>query len=449
MSEDDGDPVIEEVPVYLSHDLADHLFIYQYPVRPANNSFDNANIIKCSIKPEHQEVSMEFAMDTQTNNYDISHGEQIALNVDGSREKPHQERCFQSPLMDKTSLQSVKVLADIASTAVASFSGKHVVLSPLTGIISLQPSFPYLDLTEKRAREELKERGSMDFSAIEEEEDKDKQITVKFARQESERMKRARERSFNYLSMKSAEEPWYDTNYYPSTSRESEMERQKLQLSKERGEDETSSLCLKPQQYIQNLLPSLQEESWIIPSLPSNVLSLTAIKALPLSEQVRLILRDVKVMTFGQLSSLLVGCGDLVKLLRNVQQAAVLVLGNWVIRSDFLYPKESFSTNNGVPGEIMARARDYVLYLLGEADGKYIDRRQIATILKLPPEELKEILVQVARPQPSKGWTFILPQDKDFIEKFNICIFYLWNCYFICIFNYKLLQQIARIIFTS
>lgn len=63
----------------------------------------------------------------------------------------------------------------------------------------------------------------MDVSGGEEEEEKEKQITVKFARQESDRMKRARERSFNYLSMKSAEEPWYDTTYCPSTSRESEV----------------------------------------------------------------------------------------------------------------------------------------------------------------------------------------------------------------------------------
>lgn len=64
---------------------------------------------------------------------------------------------------------------------------------------------------------------TVDVSGGEDEEEKEKQITVKFARQESERMKRARERSFNFLSMKSAEEPWYNTNYYPSTSRESEV----------------------------------------------------------------------------------------------------------------------------------------------------------------------------------------------------------------------------------
>lgn len=69
----------------------------------------------------------------------------------------------------------------------------------------------------------------------------------------------------------------------------------------------------------------------------------------------------VKIMTFRQLSGLLAGQGDAVKLLRSVQQVAVLVQGNWVVRSECLFPRESVSEHNGVPGEVMCRARDYIV----------------------------------------------------------------------------------------
>lgn len=38
---------------------------------------------------------MEMAIDTQSPNYDTSHGEQIAVNVDGSKDKPRQDRFFE------------------------------------------------------------------------------------------------------------------------------------------------------------------------------------------------------------------------------------------------------------------------------------------------------------------------------------------------------------------
>lgn len=56
-----------------------------------------------------------------------------------------------------------------------------------------------------------------------EEEEGEKQVTVKFARQESDRVKKAREQSYKFLSKKSAEEKWYETKYHSSTSHLAEV----------------------------------------------------------------------------------------------------------------------------------------------------------------------------------------------------------------------------------
>lgn len=47
--------------------------------------------------------------------------------------------------------------------------------------------------------------------------------------------------------------------------------------------------------------------------------------------------------------------------LRTLPQVASLCRGNWVVRSDVLYPKDTFSSVSGVPANIMCRARDYVV----------------------------------------------------------------------------------------
>jgi hypothetical protein len=55
------------------------------------------------------------------------------------------------------------------------------------------------------------------------EEEEVQQVTVKFAQQETERKRRARERSFGYLSQKSAEEPWFHTQFHNSHSEKAEV----------------------------------------------------------------------------------------------------------------------------------------------------------------------------------------------------------------------------------
>lgn len=73
------------MPVYLSQALAQNLYIYQYPVRPANRDWKDVKVTNASIKPKNQLVRMEIALDTYSDKYCPSKGEQIALNTDGQQ----------------------------------------------------------------------------------------------------------------------------------------------------------------------------------------------------------------------------------------------------------------------------------------------------------------------------------------------------------------------------
>lgn len=48
-------------------------------------------------------------------------------------------------------------------------------------------------------------------------------------------------------------------------------------------------------------------------------------------------------------------------LLRTLPKVAVLVQGNWIVKSDILYPAGTLSGVSGVPADLMCRARDYVV----------------------------------------------------------------------------------------
>lgn len=97
---------------------------------------------------------------------------------------------------------------------------------------------------------------------------------------------------------------------------------------------------------------------------------------------------SVKVMPFANLMGLLASGTDSTAVLRCIQQVALLVQGNWVVKrsgilryvyagseadawsaktlrfvssSDVLYPKNTCSSHSGVPAELLCRGRDFVV----------------------------------------------------------------------------------------
>lgn len=72
-----------QIPVFLSQALTKNLYIYQYPVRPATRDWNDTNIVNASVKPRNQMVRLEVGLDTYSEKYCSSKGEQIALNTDG------------------------------------------------------------------------------------------------------------------------------------------------------------------------------------------------------------------------------------------------------------------------------------------------------------------------------------------------------------------------------
>ncbi|CAI5658485.1 DNA-directed RNA polymerase III subunit RPC5 [Oreochromis niloticus] len=410
-SGDDDDPIIEEIDVYLAKSLADKLYLFQYPVRPATMTYDDVTHLAAKIKPKQQRVELEISMDTVSPNYCRSKGEQIALNVDGTGYD--ETNTYSAKIMDKQTFSSIQATTNTSRYAAAVFRKGELHVTPLTGILQMRPSFSYLDKADNKTREREAANEGGDSSQDEAEEEA-KAITVRFARPESEQARQRRIQSYEFLQKKQAEEPWVHLTYHGVKDGRSDHERQYL-FCQSVDASENSELVKTPKEYLAMLMPPLAEEKVVKPVGPSNVLSMAQLRTLPLGEQVKTLMKNVKVMPFANLMGLLASGTDSTSVLRCIQQVALLVQGNWVVKSDVLYPKNTFSAHSGVPAEVLCRGRDFVMWRFTLE--RSVMRKEIASIIKLPPEDVKEFLEHVAAPRANRGWEFLLPTDVDFIKK--------------------------------
>nr|XP_040132985.1 DNA-directed RNA polymerase III subunit RPC5 isoform X2 [Ictidomys tridecemlineatus] len=391
MANEEDDPVVQEIDVYLAKSLAEKLYLFQYPVRPASMTYDDIPHLSAKIKPKQQKVELEMAIDTLNPNYCRSKGEQIALNVDGAC--ADETSTYSSKLMDKQTFCSSQTTSNTSRYAAALYRQGELHLTPLHGILQLRPSFSYLDKADAKHREREAANEAGDSSQDEAEEDV-KQITVRFSRPESEQARQRRVQSYEFLQKKHAEEPWVHLHYHGLRDSRSEHERQYLLCQGSSGVENTE-LVKSPSEYLMMLMPPSQEEEKDKPVAPSNVLSMAQLRTLPLADQIKILMKNVKVMPFANLMSLLGPSVDSVAVLRGIQKVAMLVQGNWVVKSDILYPKDSSSPHSGVPAEVLCRGRDFVLCA----------------------EDVKDFLEHMAVVRINKGWEFILPCDGEFIKK--------------------------------
>lgn len=412
----ESDPLVAEIPVFLSKTLLDKLYVLQYPVRPRSHTYDDSTILKTRIRPQSGHIEMEMGLRTRGPTYDKSKGEQIAYNVDGTyrESRDSEDNFYKSNVMDKLILTSSKALSDTSRYAVGVMRDNSLHLSPITTVLALRPSFSYLDQADKRGRQDRKDTAGEEDS---DEDEKAKKVTVRFENPETEKSRKAKEKSYGFLLRKIHEEPWIEVDYHKFGGEHSEFERRKLYCLYE--DEHIDQFSLGAAEYMKHLVPPTEEVQIAAPGLPAHLMSRTALASLPLHDRVRTVMVNAGVASFGELLSVL-GMGanteSAQSVLKVLQQVAVLVQGNWVVKSDIIYPKD-IKSESGVPNDLIQRGRDYVLYLFTKTTG--ILRGEVADVVGLPSNDLKEILRGVSRYRGARGiWEFLLPTDTGFVNKY-------------------------------
>ncbi|KAK6624156.1 hypothetical protein RUM44_011014 [Polyplax serrata] len=399
-------PILKEIPMYLSQALAEKLVLYQYPLEHTGLNTENSNVIQCSIKQNPHEIMLDLEKNTNSANYSIAKGEQFAINVDGTDtiNKNPEEIMFPKNIMDRQMLIG-RSLGE-QNFAVGIFHENEIHLTPLKNVTLLRPSFKYIDKGDKRSKRELKD---IEGDGSGEDEEELKQITVKFARQESEKTRKAREKSFGYVNQMNSKETWYTSNFYSKRSDRSEIEFGKFYCTK--PNDRAKEIKMNTEEIVEGACSIDENES----KSSTHGDSLSFLKSLPITEKVKRLLYQARLINFSKFIKYLGNTCDTQEYLKIVQQFAVLVQGCWVVQSDIVYYKEIVP--GGISGTLMRAARDYVLYLFTKS--RTITRQKILEIVKLPSTVVKEILEEFSMLLPStREWEFMLPTDHDFIKSY-------------------------------
>lgn len=176
-NDEDDDPVVEEIPVYLSKSV--NCYLFQYPVRPATLSYDNSQVTRARFRPSNKQVQLEIKLNTNSENYDQSKGEQIAINTDGCGSSS--EKYFKSNRMDKQVLVGQSGGCGSGRYSVAKLTeDRQLHLTEIQGILQVRPSLNYMDKSDRIAKQEGKFKDEPDDPDMEEE--KPQAVTVRFSR---------------------------------------------------------------------------------------------------------------------------------------------------------------------------------------------------------------------------------------------------------------------------
>lgn len=386
------DPLVGEVKVFLSKTLSEGLYVFQYNSKPSNRPFDPRNeCVGAKVKPLQQKVELEISIDSNSQNYNYGKGEQLILNMKSNNEAIKSQY---GDILDKQLLTSTKAVSSTTPFSIGFFRKGEIHLTPLHSILQLKPSFNFLDAADSSNSDKKN-------LAEEEEEEEPKALQVKFASNETEKSKAAKAKSFYYMQQKSATEPWLKVDFHPSWSGKSSLER--LLLECQQREHDGSDIQCSEVDYMNRLI--INDDASSGNDQSSSV-----------ADRIKNILLNAKVVKFEQLMEIL-KTTDHLPVLRTLQSIAMLVQSCWVVKSELLYPKDSFSPVTRVPAEILCKVRDFVIWKF--ADNPYFTRGDVPQSLKIPAEDFKTILSDVATRESDGRWKFRYEFDTEFTTNFS------------------------------
>lgn len=204
------DPIVHEIPVYLSQDLSYNLHLLQYPLRTPDRPYSDVGpLIAAKSKPRLRKLELHYA-----------------LNDDAERYNNDAE-------FDMVTLKlASRSVTQKSNYAVALFKDNRVYLTPLHACLRMFPSVDHVDAADEEDKTEREEReanrrggssgsGGAGGSAGGDEkggDDEDmKQVTQRVRRREPERpgVQTIRRLTYGYLKMLQDQEQWLDLNIVP------------------------------------------------------------------------------------------------------------------------------------------------------------------------------------------------------------------------------------------
>jgi len=449
----EDDPVVQEIDVFLSHELEDHLALFQFPLRPSHLPYDLSKGSKARVKQTMRGPKFEIA-------YKVN---KESENFDQARQEEPELVYYDS---NNVTLSSEPVTAR-GNLALGVLRGSELHLTPIgLGAHQLRPTFPHVDTLDgerkeakKKAEEAALPGSQLLESSLEEKKEEKKLMQVQIRRRETDRLKQARVSSFAYFEAFEQKSLWNEMEYKGLGDPDVDEEYGHLFCKSERN----VALMTNPVQYLESLCPvrssSGKEESTIPTSISDSpfyvppgqepgiachmgaktVVARSDLRHMRPQEKIEAVMKQLHVCSFQRLVSILEETGTVIfksqvdeekeegggtvgfapdEILDWVQKFSVLVQGVWVVRSDLVKSN---------PVEITVR--DRILSTFGES--RRIHRDEVNALpwlgqpgtAKLLSEvmstgDIQTLLEEVAEKDESRYWEFKVSTDNFFIRAF-------------------------------
>ncbi|KAJ3318758.1 hypothetical protein HDU76_000736 [Blyttiomyces sp. JEL0837] len=414
----DDDPIVREIPVFISTALEKNLFMFQYPTRKTHPEQPTA----ARVKPLGQRFELDVPIETTSDHYSRDKAESLSVGLTSdaimtayevARERmaggsSGQQRTV---LLDKQTFQS-SIVPQAGKYMVGVMRDEELHLTSLAGLVQLRPTLKYLDKIhekEKAANQRIQQEEAMRESSgvKEEEEGKAIQLTARQS-DDKEAMKRAKQ---GEEQKKYDQEDWAPLRIVGFNTPQSLDEYDKL-FSVGDEVDLVSSKnvyleTISPKVYQADLLGAIENGKLKVRSgLPMGTIS-----AMPLHMQLKAIMLNANLAPFSTIRQMVDLSFEDERIVAELVAVAVLVRGVWIARSELLYV-----------GRI-ADARRILLHLYQKSER--LTRHELNKIVMLPHGVVTNLFNEIAtkdfdppRGDTTRGWTLKFEPDDDFIQRF-------------------------------
>lgn len=369
------------------------------------SQFDNpADQIHLSIKPKSSKLKLELTLDPNSSSFCQEKAYALA-----SKSVP---KTFQAGQVNKNFYTSTKVPVEDSQLFACKVVNNKLVCQPITSIFTMRSDLSHLDLKDEvDPKEEVRP------------------ISVKFAG--PDRQNSASKSTDNQHENDDSADEYQRLNYKHLSSRESLLQRVTLygkKLPEVKVDPDAEPIDKKPPVvYMPDIKPKIEKKVFDdIYSAEKTTHQSSPQKANKIKQIVKECLLVVKIASFEEIYRYL---GDRVgdknqinnkDILDALNDLAVLVQGNWIIKSEILYGDSSERDSTDVSGvsiSLFIAARDYLMWLFTQQ--QLVSRVEYTERVRLPDCDVLELFNQFATLKKDiKRWELKLPKDDRFLEKF-------------------------------
>jgi len=389
----EDDPIVQDIDIFLSNPTNPH-YLLQYPIR--TQPFNEYNFpVEARIKPNAQQLELDLTINTRAVTYDRQKADELAKGlVEDSSIGPGRRLIKKAETLDRQTLSS-SLLPKNGNYMFGVIKNDGLHISPISALLQLRPNFKYLDNIDKIEKLKIsKENG-------EEQEPVSRLVQMQVKKTEATTL----QDEILIQQRIAEEEPWTELQIYMPESEQAKNNNGITTIVKDNIKFNT-----KPENYLDRIHPYISTTDNIEKSYSyQQGLPLNDIHTLPIGPQIRSLISNAFILTFDDIKKLIKVDPSITDdvLHKEIEKYAVLIKGNWVLKSEISYKDYSY------------HARQYLLSLFKTQD--YVNRKEFLDFTHIYSQMSLEMFSEIAicdRGKDTKGWQLKLPHNKAYEKKF-------------------------------